>query len=126
MKTGLLILLVSILFVACNNRDHIPGSVLKPSKMQAVLLDIVRADQLLNEHAIRGDSLANSDSERIKLYQKVFQIHNITKEKFQQSFSFYRTHPAVLKIILDSLNNSTYSAPTEIAQPKSLTPVPIQ
>jgi len=126
MKTGLLILLASILFAACSSRDHVPNSILKPSKMEAVLWDIVRADQVLNERAIRGDSLANSDSARIKFYRQVFQIHSITKEKFQQSFSFYCTHPGLLKIILDSLNSSTYTAPTEIFQPKSPTPIPIQ
>lgn len=107
MKTGLLILIVSIFIVSCNNRDHIPGRILKPSKMQEVLWDIVRADQLLNVKATRGDSSANSPGERIKMYRQVFSIHNISKEKFQQSFSFYSTHPELMKVILDSLNGIT-------------------
>ncbi len=131
MKTVVLVLFVSISLAACKNRNHIPNRILKPAKMQAVLWDMVRADQLLNDNILKKDSSLNRVTESIKLYQQVFHIHSISKEKFQQSFSFYRTHPGLLKVILDSLNNKAYNdnynnAPTEMVQPQTPTVVPIQ
>lgn len=85
--------------------------------MQDVMWDMGRADQLLNDILLKNDSSLNRDTESIKLYKEVFRIHNITKEKFQQSFSFYQKHPVLLKIILDSINARSYNAPTHIINP---------
>ncbi|MBK5272739.1 MAG: DUF4296 domain-containing protein [Bacteroidia bacterium] len=111
MKIRLFVLFFLISIAACNNRNNIPNGILKPSKMQAVMWDIVRADQLFNNYARYGDTSGNSTNERIKLYQLVFSIHNISKEKFQQSFSFYQAHPDLMKVILDSINNIQHPIP---------------
>jgi len=94
--------------------------------MQDVMWDMVRADQLLNDKGIGIDSSVNSAKERIKIYQQVFSIHNISKEKFRQSFSFYRTHPLLMRALLDSVNARAYSAPTQIVQPPKPPVIPVE
>ena len=114
MKAGLLILLVSIVIVGCKRKDKIPADVLAPPKMEAVLWDIMRADKFISDYVFYTDTSKEKKAESIKLYQQVFTIHDITKEKFQHSFSWYQSHPAFLKSIMDSLSKNSASAPTKI------------
>ena len=74
--------------------------------MQAVVWDMMRADQFVTILYLEKDSTLDRNTESIKLYQQVFRIHQISKEEFQQSLSFYRSHPALLKVIMDSLKSS--------------------
>lgn len=114
MKAGLLILFFSVVIVSCKRKNKIPGDVLPPQKMEAVLWDIMRADKFLSDYVFYTDTSKEKKAESIKLYQQVFTIHDITKEKFQHSFSWYKSHPAFLKSIMDSLNSNAASAPTKI------------
>ena len=116
MKAGLLILLSSVIIVSCKGKNKIPGDVLPPSKMEAVLWDMMRADKFLSDYVFYADTSKEKKAESIKLYQQVFTIHDITKEKFQHSFSWYQSHPAFLKSIMDSLSSNAASAPTKIIE----------
>ena len=117
MRTGLLILYASLLLAGCKSKDYIPNSVLPQLKMKAVLWDMIRADQYLADFVLNKDSALNRKTESIQLYQQVFTIHHISKEEFRHSFSFYRSHPALLKIIMDSLSVISGSALTELYKP---------
>src|ERR1700674_5346015 len=121
MRIGLLILYVSLLIAGCKSRDRIPGNVLSQKEMRPVLWDIMRADQFLADYVFSKDSSLNRKTESIKLYQQVFAIHKISKEKFQRSFSFYKSHPSLLKVIMDSLSKPPSAAFTPIIKPQPLT-----
>ena len=121
MRTWLFIVFASLLLAGCKSKSHIPNNVLPQLKMQALLWDMIRADQFLADFVLNKDSALNRKTESIKLYQQVFNIHHISKEKFQSSFSFYRSHPALLKIIMDSLSTISGTALTELYKPKSIT-----
>jgi len=121
MRTGLLILYVSLLIAGCKSRDPIPNNVLPQKEMQVVVWDMMRVDQFLTDYVLPKDSSLNRRTESIKLYQQVFTIHKISKEEFQRSFSFYRSHPALLKVIMDSLSKLSTAAPTEIIKPQLIT-----
>lgn len=118
MRTGLLIVYACFLFTGCKSRDSIPDSILPPKKMQLVLLDLMRADQFLADYVLNKDSSLDRKTESIKLYQKIFLIHKINKEIFQKSFSFYRSHPAFLKVIMDSLSKTPELVPGKINKPQ--------
>jgi hypothetical protein len=120
MKTGLLILFISIFFAECKKRNKIPNHILSQSKMQAVMWDMIRADKFLTDFVLIKDTTLNKNRESIKLYQQVLGIHHISKEEFQQSFAFYRAHPNLLKEVLDSLNARPDIAPTELYKPRPL------
>lgn len=116
MRNRLLILSFTYFIVGCKNKEVIPENVLPPQKMQTVLWDMMRADQFLSDYVLNKDISLKKEIESIKLYQQIFTINHVTKEKFQTSFAFYQSHPSFLKIIMDSIANTTAAraAPVEI------------
>lgn len=99
------ILLLLIVTASCSNNNKIPGDILTKSKMQVVIWDLIRADEFVSNYIWKNDSLINRMEESVRLYEKIFLIHKITKDEFRRSLSFYRQHPKLLKIIVDSLNS---------------------
>ena len=116
MRTILLIFSFTYFIVGCKNKEMIPENVLPPPKMQAVLWDMMRADQFLSDYILNKDTSLKKETESIKLYQQVLAINHVSKEKFQTSFAFYQSHPSFLKTIMDSIANTTTAraAPAEI------------
>jgi len=104
MRIFLFIFLFSIAFFECTKRDKVPGHILSQQKMQAIMWDMMRADRFISNFVLSKDTSLNADSVRINLYQRVFLIHNISKEKFRESFDYYKDHTHLLKILLDSLD----------------------
>ena len=86
--------LIGLLFfcflLSCANRDAIPSGIIPKNEMEKVLWDMIQADQFSKQFIAR-DSVKrkNLDSETMKLYNEVFQIHHITKDEFQKSYQFY-------------------------------------
>ncbi|MDP9229987.1 MAG: DUF4296 domain-containing protein, partial [Bacteroidota bacterium] len=87
-------------FISCSN-NKVPKGILPEPKMGNVLWDLIRADEFVLNYV--HDSTRSKKQESIKLYQQVFQIHKITKEEFEKSFSFYKKHPEILQPLLDTL-----------------------
>lgn len=112
----------SLLLVAaaCKKRDKIPRGVLPPAKMENVLLDMMRADEFLTGYVFSRDSTLNKKTESIKEYQKIFRIHQVDKEAFEKSFSYYRSHPLLLKIMMDTLTNRLTRIADEENEPKPI------
>lgn len=85
-------------------QSSIPKNVLPPKKMQAVLWDVMQADEMAEYYSAKDTSF-RSMAKHVGYYQKVFAIHKISKEDFTRSLTYYENHPKDLKIILDSLQN---------------------
>jgi len=118
MRNGLLIICCFLIIDGCKNKNRIPADIIPQKKMQAVLWDMMRADQFLSDFVLNKDSSLDKRTESIKLYSRVFAIHHISKEQYERSFSFYKTHPALFKLLMDSLSTAKAEAPTEmITQP---------
>src|SRR6476661_9322105 len=105
MNRGIFFLLVSFFVIACSQRE-IPKDVLSQKKMQAVLWDVLLADEAA-EFYIQQDSAINALEKHADLYQQVFQIHKISKEDFKRSLQFYESHPNLLKPVFDSLQKKS-------------------
>jgi hypothetical protein len=116
MRTGLIIFCFFLFITGCKNKNKVPAGVIKQKKMQAVLWDMMRADQFLGDFVLKKDSTLNKKMESIKLYGKVFAIHQISKEQFMKSFSFYKSHPALFKVIMDSLSQPKKMAIDEMME----------
>jgi len=97
---NLLILIVAACILSC--KSSVPKDVLTPKKMQAVLWDVMQADEM-TEYYSSKDSSFRGLPKHVEYYQKVFAIHKISKQDFARSLNYYENHPADLKIILDSL-----------------------
>jgi len=118
MRTGLLIICCSLVIAGCKNKNKVPPDIIPQKKMQAVLWDMMRADQFLSDFVFNKDSSLDKRTRSIQLYNRVFAIHHISKEQYEKSFSFYKTHPALFKVIMDSLSTAKATAPAEmITQP---------
>ncbi|MGH2554027.1 MAG: DUF4296 domain-containing protein [Chitinophagaceae bacterium] len=98
----------------CNKKNKIPGNIIPPKKMEAVLWDMMRADYFLTDYILQKDLSQDKKTESIKLYRQVFSLHNISKEQFTESFSYYQSHPAIFKNIMDSLSHPKKVSPEEL------------
>ncbi|MEQ1677407.1 MAG: DUF4296 domain-containing protein [Chitinophagaceae bacterium] len=111
MRTALLFFFTLLIITGCKSKDSVPGDVLPPAKMQALLWDMMRADQFLTEYVLNKDTAKKKDEESIKLYEQILGFHQITKEEFQKSFDYYQFHPGQLKVILDSISKRKFEPP---------------
>lgn len=59
---------------------------------------------MLAQEIVNKDSTKNFKTESYIITEKIFSIHNIDRAKFEKSINFYEKHPALVKIIFDSLN----------------------
>jgi len=96
-------LLLFILFLsACSSQDT--KGVLPPPRMQSVLWDVMRSDELASYYA-QKDSSFNNMQQHTDYYQEILSIHGISKNEFRASLKYYLSHPARFKVILDSLQS---------------------
>ncbi len=122
MKGLLLICSCSLVLLACSRKENIPDGILPEKKMQAVLWDIMRADQFLASFVLSRDTSLDKREESIKLYSRIFRVHTVTKEDFQKSMAYYSAHPELLKVLMDSVSALAIRRPltqpdTPVAQP---------
>jgi len=99
-----MVLATVVFLLSCNNKNTIPKEILKPDKMQAVLWDVLRVDAFTFDF-IKRDTTKKPEAENVRLLQKVFTTHKVSKEEFYKSYDFYKEHPALMQPILDSLIN---------------------
>ncbi len=99
------ILFAGLISLAACSRDS-KKNVLPSAKMQSLLWDLLRADELLT-YRQNKDSSFQSVKAKTALYDSVFAIHHINKATFQNSLEFYQLHPDQLKPILDSMQKKT-------------------
>jgi Domain of unknown function (DUF4296) len=117
MRTTLLTIFLLVIFFGCSSKNKIPADILPQDKMQAVLWDMMRADQFLSNYVLVKDSSLDKRVESIKYYQRVFAIHKVDKTEFVKSYHYYRDHPALLSDIMDSLSRRSPTAPTKPVSP---------
>jgi hypothetical protein len=98
-----------MLVAGCNTKPPIPKNVLPPEKMQSVLWDLLRADELANYY-IPSDSSFKTLDKHDSLYQDIFSIHKISKEDFKRSMKYYQSRPDLLQTIMDSLQHTADSS----------------
>jgi hypothetical protein len=107
----LLIGALLLLAVACNKDNKVPKGVLPKEKMESVLWDLMRADEIVNLQYTKDTSINRFDSST-RLYQQVFQLHRTDQATFKKSFKYYQSRPDLLKPVFDSLQKRGYTSPT--------------
>lgn len=102
---------VSLLLLAsCSDEIKVPKTILQPVQMQAVLWDMVRADETVN-HQAQIDSSYKRFANSAKFYQSALAIHHVSERQFKESFHYYEQHPDAMKVVLDSLQAQVNRAP---------------
>ena len=103
MKKLLFFFFSLLLFNACKDKDKVPKGILPKEKMQEVLWSLISAGEFLNGYILSKDSV-DRVAESSRVYGQVFQIHHISREEFDKSYFYYREHPDLMQVILDSLS----------------------
>lgn len=110
--------ILPLLFCACSGSPSVPKDVLPPEKMQAVLYDVIRADEMVDFLRL-SDSTYQHFSKRTAMYDTVFQLHKVKKEAFQKSMKYYQGRPDLLKQIFDNLQKSVPDTSRIIKRPNA-------
>ncbi|TXJ22543.1 MAG: DUF4296 domain-containing protein [Chitinophagaceae bacterium] len=100
----LLLLLTGIM--ACSDKNKLPKDVLPQPKMQAVMWDMIRAGDFLNNYVFYRDTSVDKIAETQKWNEKIFRIHKITRDQFDKSYAYYRQHPQLMKAVMDSISKT--------------------
>lgn len=112
--------LLSALLVVCScGKRDVPRGILPQKKMQSVLWDMIQADEFVRDYMLTRDTTLNDTLESTKLYTKVFELNKVTKDEFTRSFDYYKTHPSLMKEVMDSLNAMAQRTP-EVSTPRQL------
>lgn len=117
MKKWLYLFFICLLAIGCKNKGG-DNSIIPIVKMQAILTDLMKADQFISDFRVPRDTVMNRDVESIKLYQQVFTIHGISKAQFEQSLTYYQSRPDLLKAMMDSISKPPVVAPAPTTSPK--------
>ena len=103
MKCSLIALVLILIVLPSCNADKMPSDVIKLDEMKMIIWDMVRAEQI-----VLNDTLFKTPSEKqnktIALYQQVFYIYHIDKNRFYNSYKFYEEHPNLNRELIDSIN----------------------
>lgn len=91
-----------LLFVACSS-SPVPKEFIQPDKMQRVVLDLMTADDFLNNY-LQKDTSINLKERRSLLYEQVFKVHGTNRKGFYTSYKYYEQRPDIQKALYDSLN----------------------
>lgn len=108
---NILIVVVLLFAGACSTQQKVPEDILPPPKMQAVLWDMFRAGNFVSSFQLAADSTLTREKEQLKWFNRVLQVHQVKEKQFKKSMEYYKRHPELLSVIMDSLSR------------KSLTPV---
>jgi hypothetical protein len=120
-KKGSVVLIAGIGLIlgiaSCSDKKKVPSDVLGREEMEAVMWDMIQADRYSATY-FHSDSIKRRDikTETLKLYDQVFQIHDISQEEFVKSYKFYLSRPDISKAMFDSIYTKANRRREEEAQ----------
>lgn len=100
MKGILCLVAIALILAACGSAAEKP---LPIPVMKNVMWDMMKADEWYTTISAK-DSVGKFKNDNIRMYEKVFSIHGITKQTFYNSYKYYEAHPAQMKILIDSID----------------------
>jgi hypothetical protein len=72
--------------------------------MKVIMLDLATADEW-EKIKINNDSSNHLNKQNISHYNKIFLLHQVSKQDFYASYQAYQNNPLEMKILLDSLTS---------------------
>lgn len=91
------------LITACTNKNKTPSGVLSREEYQSVMWDMIQADRFAAQFLLKDSASKDVKAETFKLYERIFQLHDITREEFVKSYKYYLKRPDITKVIFDSM-----------------------
>lgn len=111
---------IIVVFAACTDNTKVPKDLIQKDKMQKILWDMVQADRFAVDFLPRPGDSAYNETEVLKVYQKVFNVHGITRDQFLKSYTFYLNHPDITKVLYDSISVQAERRRAEVYKSKSI------
>src|SRR3984885_4930672 len=99
-----LLVIFCVIAAGCSDKNSVPSGILPREKMENVLWDMIQADQYAA--VLAKDSaahIADLKAERLRLYDQVFRLHDVSRDKFRKSYQYYSDHPELSQDLFDSL-----------------------
>lgn len=121
----IIVVLAMICLAACGKKDKVPKGILEREEMEAVLWDLMQADEFLKDHILNKDTTLNDTTESIRMYERVFAFNNTSRDEFSRSFKYYREHTTLIKDVLDSLNVKATQIEPNQNVPRPIESIPI-
>ncbi|MGB8191648.1 MAG: DUF4296 domain-containing protein [Chitinophagaceae bacterium] len=90
------------LSIACGKGDK-KNDILPQAKMERVIWDMVQADEFVQAYVLKDSARIDVKAERYRQYEKVFRLHNTSREQFSKSYQYYISNPGKNKVLFDSL-----------------------
>lgn len=108
MRRGIagLLTIFCLIIVGCSDKNSVPSGILPVDKMYPIMWDMIEADQyaaLLAKDSTRAGKNLDIKLEHLRLYEQVLQSYDISREKFQKSYNYYKEHPEINQVLYDSL-----------------------
>lgn len=95
---------VIIVFItSCTNSNSIPAGIIPKQKMEIILSQLMQSDEYANTLIIK-DSTKKISTEKMRIYQQVFDLNKVSLKEFKESYQFYMAHPDITKVIFDSIS----------------------
>lgn len=101
MKKCILVFCI-ICFTYCKSSKKKPALSIPFDTMKVIMWDLFRADAYVANY-ITKDSTKKVKQASIELYEKIFLLHKVDKEKFYTNCVYYLKNPDKHKILLDSI-----------------------
>ena len=112
MRNDLVAFFLLILCFGCESSDKLPQFVVSKDEMIEIITDAQIAESYIKlKFAVRNDSVQLTDS----IYNAIYRKHNLIKEAYDSSFSYYVNRPEILQEIYEAaiINLSTLDAKNE-------------
>lgn len=104
MMKKLLLCCFIFFMIACSNDQA--DRIIPRDSMQMIMWDMMKADEVFIRKLV-ADTNAAKNKEDVKLYETVFRIHKISKDRFFESYRYYEAHPILMKEIVDSIDSKS-------------------
>ncbi|WP_363266291.1 DUF4296 domain-containing protein [Sediminibacterium sp.] len=99
--TGACIVFLFLMQMSCRNETK--TAIIPVDSMKLIMWDMMKADEWFNRKIIQ-DTNAIRNKEDVKLYEMVFKIHGVSRERYFASYRYYEGRPVSFKRLLDSLD----------------------
>ena len=112
MRFFLIIISIFVFLLSCGRRNAVPKEFIQPDEMGSILWDMSLAEDLVENMHRRDSGLDKKTKTEIE-YQKVFGLHKVTEKDFRDSYTYYKSHPAIFKVMLDTVHARSERRRTE-------------
>ncbi len=112
----ILFVLLTVLLLACTN-STVPSDIIPAQKMENILWQLMQSDEYVNIQVAK-DSLKKSNTEKMKIYQQVFDLNGTSMSEFKKSYQYYMAHPDITKIMFDSIAAKATRQRADLYKPK--------